>query len=163
MSKTSPVRKLSTGAQPAAQLPARLTLEWLLAELVAAGLIPPEATRQLKLPPAAKGAAIPHPLVIAASQDWSDGRSPQARLTVEALTQWLANRVQMPYERIDPLSLNVGKLTEVVPYAYASRVGILPIKALLADLDLAAFRPVLTAIRRNASGAASLQIGRAHV
>ncbi len=129
MSKTSPVRKLSTGAQPAAQLPARLTVEWLLAELVAAGLIPPEATRQLKLPPAAKGAAIPHPLVIAASQDWTDHRSPQARLTVEALTQWLANRVQMPYERIDPLSLNVGKLTELVPYAYASRVGILPIKA----------------------------------
>ena len=35
--------------------------------------------------------------------------------------------------------------------------GIMPIKALLADLDLAAFRPVLTAIRRNAAGAASLR------
>jgi phosphotransferase system enzyme I (PtsP) len=35
--------------------------------------------------------------------------------------------------------------------------GILPIKALLAELDLAAFRPVLTSIRRNASGAASLR------
>ena len=35
--------------------------------------------------------------------------------------------------------------------------GILPIKALLADLDLGAFRPVLTAIRRNTSGAASLR------
>ena len=29
--------------------------------------------------------------------------------------------------------------------------GILPVKAMLAELDLAAFRPVLTAIRRNAS------------
>jgi phosphotransferase system enzyme I (PtsP) len=37
----------------------------------------------------------------------------------------------------------------------ASRI--LRIKALLADLDLAAFRPVLTSIRRNASGAASLR------
>jgi phosphotransferase system, enzyme I, PtsP len=35
--------------------------------------------------------------------------------------------------------------------------GIMPIKALLADLDLGAFRPVLTAIRRNTSGAASLR------
>jgi phosphotransferase system enzyme I (PtsP) len=35
--------------------------------------------------------------------------------------------------------------------------GILPIKALLAELDLAAFRPVLTSIRRNTSGAASLR------
>jgi phosphotransferase system enzyme I (PtsP) len=35
--------------------------------------------------------------------------------------------------------------------------GILPTKALLAQLDLAAFRPVLASIRRNASGAASLR------
>jgi phosphotransferase system enzyme I (PtsP) len=38
-----------------------------------------------------------------------------------------------------------------------SASGILPIKALLAELDLGAFRPVLTAIRRNTSGAASLR------
>jgi phosphotransferase system, enzyme I, PtsP len=35
--------------------------------------------------------------------------------------------------------------------------GILPVKALLAQLELAAFHPVLTSIRRNASGAASLR------
>jgi signal transduction protein with GAF and PtsI domain len=35
--------------------------------------------------------------------------------------------------------------------------GILPVKALLAGLDLAAFRPVLSAIRRSTSGAASLR------
>jgi phosphotransferase system, enzyme I, PtsP len=35
--------------------------------------------------------------------------------------------------------------------------GVLPVKALLAELDLGAFRPVLTAIRRNTSGAASLR------
>lgn len=35
--------------------------------------------------------------------------------------------------------------------------GILPVKALLAELDLNAFKPVLTAIRRSASGAASLR------
>jgi phosphotransferase system enzyme I (PtsP) len=38
-----------------------------------------------------------------------------------------------------------------------SASGILPIKALLAQLDLAAFRPVLASIRRNAAGAASLR------
>ena len=38
-----------------------------------------------------------------------------------------------------------------------SASGILPTKALLAQLDLAAFRPVLASIRRNASGAASLR------
>ncbi|MEJ0019181.1 MAG: putative PEP-binding protein [Acetobacteraceae bacterium] len=38
-----------------------------------------------------------------------------------------------------------------------SASGILPVKALLAQLDLAAFRPVLSAIRRNTSGSASLR------
>jgi phosphotransferase system enzyme I (PtsP) len=35
--------------------------------------------------------------------------------------------------------------------------GLLPVKALLAKLDLSAFRPVLAAIRRNAAGEASLR------
>jgi len=35
--------------------------------------------------------------------------------------------------------------------------GILPVKALMAGVDLAAFGPVLASIRRNASGAASLR------
>ena len=35
--------------------------------------------------------------------------------------------------------------------------GILPVKAMLAQLDLAAFRPVLAAIRRGGAGAASLR------
>ena len=38
-----------------------------------------------------------------------------------------------------------------------SASGILPVKALLADMNLGAFRPVLSAIRRNASSATSLR------
>ena len=109
-------------------LPTRLSLPWLLTELVAAGLIPPEAPGKLVMPPGKKGTEVPHPLVIAASQDWPDRRHEGTRLTLEALTQWLAHRVRLPYLRIDPLTLEVGKLTEVVPYAYASRAGILPVK-----------------------------------
>ena len=110
-------------------LPTRLTLPWLLAEMVGAGLIPPEAPAQVKPPASKKGEDVSHPLVVAAAQDWPDRRQPNNRLTIEVLTQWLAHRLRLPYLRIDPLSLEVGKLTEVVPYAYASRVGILPIKS----------------------------------
>jgi hypothetical protein len=35
--------------------------------------------------------------------------------------------------------------------------GILPVKALLARIDLGSFRPVLSAIRRGGSGAGSLR------
>ena len=110
-------------------LPTRLTLQWLLGEMVTAGLIPPEAPHQLKIPVEKKGAEAAHPLVVAAAQEWPDRREPNSRLTIEVLTQWLAHRLRLPYLRIDPLTLEVGKLTEVVPYAYASRVGILPIKS----------------------------------
>lgn len=116
-----------TKAEPA--LPSRLTLPWLLGELVTAGLIPPDAPAKISVPPARKGTEDRHPLVVAAAQDWADRRHEGNRLTLEALTQWLAHRVRLPYLRIDPLTLEVGKLTEVVPYAYASRVGILPIKS----------------------------------
>jgi len=112
-----------------AALPTRLSLQWLLAELVAAGLIATETPGKITLPPGKKGTENPHPLVIAAAQDWPDRRNEGNRLTLEALTQWLAHRVRLPYLRIDPLTLEVGKLTEVVPYAYASRVGILPVKS----------------------------------
>ena len=79
--------------------------------------------RQAAIAARAKGGQDPHPLVIAASQDWQDRRHSGQRLTLEVLTQWLAHRVKLPYLRIDPLTLEVGKLTEVVPYAYASRAG----------------------------------------
>ena len=98
-------------------------------ELVAAGLIAAETPGKITLPLGKKGTENPHPLVIAAAQDWPDRRNEGNRLTLEALTQWLAHRVRLPYLRIDPLTLEVGKLTEVVPYAYASRVGILPVKS----------------------------------
>ena len=116
-------------AKSESALPHRLSLQWLLGEMVTAGLIPPEAPTQVKMPAGKKGAEIPHPLVIAATQDWPDRRQPNNRLGIEVLTQWLAHRLRLPYLRIDPLSLEVGKLTEVVPYAYASRVGILPVKS----------------------------------
>ena len=126
MTRTSQVHPR---AKAEAALPTRLSLQWLLTELVAAGLIAAETPGKITLPLGKKGTENPHPLVIAAAQDWPDRRNEGNRLTLEALTQWLAHRVRLPYLRIDPLTLEVGKLTEVVPYAYASRVGILPVKS----------------------------------
>ena len=109
--------------------PTRLTLDWVLAELVKAQLIPPEATKQITVRKREKAGDLPHPLVIAGAQEWPDPRAPGRKLTVEVLTQWLAHRVRLPYLRIDPLTLDVARMTSIVPYAYASRAGILPIKS----------------------------------
>jgi general secretion pathway protein E len=109
--------------------PTALTWAWLLEELVKSELITDRAASQAVVPPPSKDGAQQHPLVVAAAQDWPDRRTDGRKLTLEILTQWLAHRVRLPYVRIDPLALDVASITDVVPYAYASRSGILPIKS----------------------------------
>jgi general secretion pathway protein E len=108
--------------------PIALTLRWLLHELVRTGMIPSSAARTLAERGPSKDGKSQHPLVAAAAEDWPDRRAEGRKLTLEALTQWLAGRARLPYLRIDPLKLDVASLTSVVPYAYAMRTGILPIK-----------------------------------
>jgi len=109
--------------------PVALSLEWLLDEMVKGDVITAAAARQVQDPPKPKGGANPHPLVVAARQEWPDRRIPGRKLSLEVLTQWLAHRARLPYARIDPLKLDVASMTEVVSYAYASRIGILPIQS----------------------------------
>ncbi|HEY0340042.1 MAG TPA: GspE/PulE family protein, partial [Steroidobacteraceae bacterium] len=108
--------------------PLSLTLPWVLAELAKAQLISPGAAAQMGAVPGGKAGETPHPLVAVAAQDWPDPRAAGRKLSLEALTRWLADRARVPYVRIDPLKLDVASITGVVPYAYASRAGILPIK-----------------------------------
>jgi general secretion pathway protein E len=103
-------------------------LEWLLDEMVKAELITLSSASHLVQPATLRSGAIQHPLVVAAAQEWPDRRNPGRKLTLEVLAHWLAHRARIPYVRIDPLKLDVASLTEVVPYAYAARSGILPIK-----------------------------------
>jgi general secretion pathway protein E len=120
-SETSRLRALKSD-------PASLSLRWLIHELVKTGMITATSGRSVADLPVSKDGTKQHPLVIAAAQEWPDRRSEGRKLTLEALTQWLASRVHLPYVRIDPLKLDVANLTSIVPYAYALRSGILPIK-----------------------------------
>ena len=103
-----------------------LELGEVLEGLLADGLILPEQARQLH------GSALEsreklHPLQRVALCEWANARQPQKRLTLEALVQWLAAKTELPYLRIDPLSIEVGRVTTVVSYAYAARLKILPV------------------------------------
>jgi general secretion pathway protein E len=49
------------------------------------------------------------------------------KLTMDFLTQWLADKVGLPYRRIDPLKIDVPVVTAVVSHAYAAHFNILPI------------------------------------
>jgi general secretion pathway protein E len=49
-------------------------------------------------------------------------------LDTEALTEWLAARVQMPYLRIDPLKADVGRVSDVMSVHYAESRSALPVQ-----------------------------------
>jgi general secretion pathway protein E len=48
-------------------------------------------------------------------------------LDTEALTEWLAQRLRLPYLRIDPLKVDVGRVAEVMSLQYAELRKVLPI------------------------------------
>ena len=49
-------------------------------------------------------------------------------LDTEALTEWLARRCKLPYLRIDPLKVDVGRVADVMSINYAERRHALPLQ-----------------------------------
>ena len=83
-----------------------------------------------------------HPFTVVAAFDWPDPRKPGRKLSMDVLCQWLAERHGLEWVRIDPLSIDVGKVTSVMPYAYATRVHVLPIKVAPNEITIATAQPL---------------------
>jgi general secretion pathway protein E len=62
-------------------------------------------------------------------------------LDTEALTDWLAQRVQMPYLRIDPLKVDVGRVAEVMSLQYAELRKVLPVTVAVDVVTVATSEP----------------------
>ncbi len=95
-----------------------LIREGLVAESDAQGLFVKTTNRHLNL----------HPLVVVADQGWELPGKAGRKLTLEYLTEWLARYCHLPYYRVDPLKIDVAKVTAVVSHAYAARFRILPVE-----------------------------------
>ncbi len=105
----------------------RLTLREVLEGLYRDGLVGEKAVNEL-LSNSPQGQVGLHPLVLVANQGWTVPGKPAQMLRLERLTEWLARHVDMPYYRIDPLKIDVAKVTSVMSHAYASRFRILPVQ-----------------------------------
>ena len=123
----------------AATKPARLTLRSALDVLLANGLISQAqiASLLVRVP---ENSPEP-PLAIIASADFSRSDDPSKKLTIEALTHWFAQHAGLPYLRIDPLSIDVGKVTALLPYAFAARLKVLPVRVTSTEAVLAVADP----------------------
>jgi len=125
-------------AQP--QTNRRLELSQVLADLVADGLVAKEVADELaKNRRFARTEA--HPLVVIADQKWKDPRQPKKILHLEALTQWLAEKVGLPYYHIDPFKIDFAAVTKTMSSAYAERFHILPVAINTREVTIATSEP----------------------
>ncbi len=82
-----------------------------------------------------------HPLVRLASAGLA--RQPGTKiLDIEDLTEWLAVRCGITYQRIDPLRVDVGRVAEVMSITYAERRHALPLQVGATEVTIATCEPL---------------------
>lgn len=133
----------SSAAAPAAARAApawRGRLDWraLLDWLGEDGLVTPEDAQRTRQRLSA--ASTQHPLVRLAHVGLKDARTGRA-LDAEALAEWLARRAGLPYLRIDPLKVDVGRVAEVMSISYAERRRALPVGVGASEVTIATCEP----------------------
>jgi general secretion pathway protein E len=112
-------------APPQSQGDRALTLDLVLRELAADELVANELIDGLRS--VAKFRAYEHPLTLIAEQKWRSNKPPKRVLTLEALSEWLAGRLNVPYLHIDPLKVDFAAVGSVMSSSYANRYRILPV------------------------------------
>lgn len=105
-----------------------LRLDDVLRALVDDGLISDDDRRLLAGVQQSARDDARHPLAVIADRNLTDQRDAARQLTLEVLTEWLAERYDLPCVRIDPLKIDVSSVTEVMSYAYAARFNILALE-----------------------------------
>jgi len=122
-------------AHPAGKLDTRALLKWLREDELITAEDAVQTARRF-----AGAQSAQHPLVrlgAAGLQRHPDGKI----LDAEALTEWLAARAGLPYLRIDPLKVDVGRVAEIMSISYAERRKALPINVGVRDITIATCEP----------------------
>ena len=123
----------------------RLTLDEVLDDLVADGIIDIAAAQKLLRSLPAKDRVERHALDIVAKAELRHAKPPNRVLSLEELTFWLARRVGLEYLRIDPLKIDAPSIGDIVSTAYAAWNRILPILVTPERVVFATSEPYLTA------------------
>jgi general secretion pathway protein E len=126
-------------AFPQGRLDWRLLLQWLQDD----GLVPATEAARVRTRFGA-GDSSQHPLLRLGGASLVDARagSKGRALDAEALTEWLAGHVGLPYLRIDPLKVDVGRVADVMSVAYAESRRALPISVALTEVTVATSEPL---------------------
>ena len=147
--------------QPAAfdSIDRKLTIRELIEDLVADGRLDKQVASDFLIPVRSSRLEI-HPLVIISQQEWPDQQHPNKKLTLEVLVQWLAEKAGLPYYRIDPLKVDVTRVTTVISAAYANRHKILPVQVDDKTVTIATADPYLRSWESEVVHVSGLQVKR---
>lgn len=104
-----------------------ISVRGFLEDLVEDTKLTPEEAKRIFLASRMKNQTAKHPLVTIAELNPADALNPGKTLLLESLVAWWAKRIGMPYEKIDPLKVDVRKVAHLISYAYAAKRNILPI------------------------------------
>ena len=116
----------------------KLGFVYVLNQLQKDGILSTQQVAQLnKLIP--KPDESVNPLILVAEQGLHSNTEPSWPLTLERLTQWLAEKTNFPYLRIDPLKIDVNNVTKFVSQAYATNLKILPVEVTAKELVATGF------------------------
>jgi general secretion pathway protein E len=116
-------------AKPTAQpREGRLTVEALLPVLQHDQVLSPQNVEQMRQVVPRRGDER-HAFVRIGEMSFQSNTRPSYPVTVERLSRWLAEKIGVPYVRIDPLKIDVSEMTKLVSQAYAQRFQFLPIAA----------------------------------
>jgi general secretion pathway protein E len=137
------------------KLQLREVVDWLLED----GMIEREAAAKL-LEDNKYARGSRHPLVVVNDAHLRSAKPPHAQLQMEALTEWLAGKVKMPYFHIDPLDIDLRAVTQVMSSEYAQRRSILPVQVNGREVTIATSEPFMASWEKELSEMLRLSIKR---
>ncbi|MFN3789839.1 GspE/PulE family protein [Massilia sp.] len=138
---------MNTPAIPASSRTPRLRsldLQSIFSWLLADGIVTKENVKALfaQAQGILKNAAgSMHPLTAVAQCKLVSNLPPHRLLTLDALTEWCASKVGLPFIRIDPLKIDFTKVADVMSASYAARFNILPVDMSASTLVVATADP----------------------
>ena len=138
----------------------KLKLDYLIRELGKEGILTEQQALQLLKLHKKSSKKTQHPLIFIADQGLQSATKPPYPLTIERLTKWLAEKTGIPYVRIDPLKIEVNKITSIISQAYAANLQILPIEVSDTELTIASCEPFFDSWEEELAGIAGLAIKR---
>ncbi|MDR2336054.1 MAG: Flp pilus assembly complex ATPase component TadA [Burkholderiaceae bacterium] len=148
MNTTAHVPPRTTAASPTPNAPRRkahhgpldwrTVVEWLRAE----GVIDAEAADRT-IERCSRAESVQHPLVRLGNVGMvraSDGKP----LDVDLLTEYVAQHSGLPFLRIDPLKVDVGRVADAMSASYAERHKVLPVQVSPTEIVVATAEPFMS-------------------